>query len=245
MLFEEQILLSFSFPSKLRMVEQIQGFQKNFMGDVSLYLLNNSATTAQKWEKIQNLILNLAIANCCNWMDSRPPLIAVSISASLYLQVTQLLFKKYCRGGSYSLSKRRPIFGSSRCEFQTSRWGQIRQYRSCLATFCYFKNSTGSSLERRLAWGSNLRPDKSNALLPTGRRPWNIYSTRAVLPAGALIRKWAPPIYYTLRRIKTNRAGHPLLEKCWLKTWKFWQKSLKNFGKKAAALPLIATQIKK
>ena len=41
------------------------------------------------------------------------------------------------------------------------------------------------SLEREV-WGSNLRPVKSNPVLPTARNPFNISSNEALLPTCAV-----------------------------------------------------------
>ena len=58
---------------------------------------------------------------------------------------------------------------------------------------------TRLSLEREV-WDSNLRPVKSDTVLPMARHRCDICSKRAVLPSGALTRKWAPQTRYTLWR---------------------------------------------
>ena len=55
-----------------------------------------------------------------------------------------------------------------------------------------------------LGWkvkGSNLGPVKPNTVLPTARHRCDISSKGAVLPAGAITRRWAASTRYTLRRI--------------------------------------------
>ena len=54
-------------------------------------------------------------------------------------------------------------------------------------------------MERKVE-GSNLSPVKSNTVLPAARHRCNIYSTGAVLPASAMMRRWAPQTRETLWR---------------------------------------------
>ena len=62
---------------------------------------------------------------------------------------------------------------------------------------------TSSSLEREVR-GSNLRPVKSATVLLAARNLRDISSKGAVLLAGAMMRKWAPPTRYTLQRITAS-----------------------------------------
>ena len=58
---------------------------------------------------------------------------------------------------------------------------------------------TSSSLKREV-WSSNLSPVKLSAVLPTACHRCYIYSKKAVLPAGAMIRRWTTYTRYVLWR---------------------------------------------
>ena len=69
---------------------------------------------------------------------------------------------------------------------------------------------TRLSLKREV-WTSNLRPIKSDTMLPTACHRCGISSKRAPLLVGTMTRKWAPPIWWTLLRNIPNSIMKDLI----------------------------------